>query len=408
MKLAEAEWQRRADVLGLFEALDVAGGHTRLVGGAVRDSLLGMPVSDVDLATRFLPDEVIKRLEGASIKAIPTGIAHGTITAVLKSQNIEITTLRHDVQTDGRRATVAFTDDFEADAARRDFTINAMSADPLTGQLFDYFDGLSDLKKRSVRFIGDPLTRIAEDHLRILRFFRFNARFGTVTPDPASMAACVARANDLMALSRERVRDEVLRLLIVEDPAPTVSLMLENKIFEPVLPEVSSDCATRLQALVDAERSNAVAPAAIRRLSAIFPPDQKLADDISRRLRLSNAERARLVSAAGRQEADLTCPPAALAYRLGHEAAIDRLLLLAAPEHAFRELDGWIKPKMPITGGDLVQYGIGKGPLISRLLKQIEEDWIDEGFPDDREVIGRIVSQKLSALGINASNASTS
>ena len=198
---------------GCLNALGAEEGLTRYVGGAVRDELLRLPVSDIDLATRIPPDEVIRRLEEAKIKAVPTGIEHGTVTAVSDGHPFEITTLRRDVSTDGRRATVAFTDDWEEDAARRDFTINALSADPLTGELFDYFGGLADLERRHIRFIGDPLQRIAEDHLRILRFFRFHARFDAGEPDVAALEACTARANDLMALSRERIADELLKLL---------------------------------------------------------------------------------------------------------------------------------------------------------------------------------------------------
>ena len=213
----------------LLRALAADEGMTRYVGGAVRDDLLHLPVNDIDLATRLAPDEVIRRLEKAKIKAVPTGIDHGTITAVSDGHPFEITTLRRDVSTDGRRATVAFTDDWREDAARRDFTINALSADTTTGEIFDYFDGLDDLRHRHIRFIGNPLQRIAEDHLRILRFFRFHARFGSGEPDAAALAACTERAKDLMALSRERIADELLKLLAVEDPSVTVGIMLQRR-----------------------------------------------------------------------------------------------------------------------------------------------------------------------------------
>src|SRR5688572_2903859 len=196
MKLPRASWQTKAGMRPLLDALDAATGATRYVGGCVRDTLLGIPVRDVDLATRLTPEEVMTRLETAGIKAIPTGLAHGTVTAVVGGAPVEVTTLRRDVATDGRRATIAYTDDWREDAARRDFTINALSADPASGEIFDYFGGLADLKARRVRFIGDPLTRIAEDHLRILRFFRFHARFGRGRPDAQGLAACAARAND--------------------------------------------------------------------------------------------------------------------------------------------------------------------------------------------------------------------
>jgi poly(A) polymerase len=208
LKLDAAKWRRIRGMARLLAALGAKEGLTRYVGGAVRDGLLGLPVNDVDLATRLKPDEVIRRLEKARIKAVPTGIDHGTITAVSDGHPFEITTLRTDVSTDGRRATVAFTDDWKADAARRDFTINALSADPESGEIFDYFGGLDDLGQRHVRFIGDPLQRIAEDYLRILRFFRFHARFGLGEPDPEAIDACAQCANALMSLSRERIADE--------------------------------------------------------------------------------------------------------------------------------------------------------------------------------------------------------
>src|SRR5436309_7848862 len=252
----------------LLDALGVDEGLTRFVGGAVRDDLLGLPVSDIDLATRIAPNEVIGRLENAKIKAVPTGIDHGTVTAVSDGQPFEITTLRRDVSTDGRRATVAYTDDWKEDAARRDFTINALSADPGTGELFDYFGGLADLEQRHIRFIGDPLQRIAEDHLRILRFFRFHARFDAGEPDAAALEACTARANDLMALSRERIADEVLKLLAVADPSTTVGIMLDRAILKPVLPELARDSFDDLKALIAAESAAGLTPDPVRRLAA--------------------------------------------------------------------------------------------------------------------------------------------
>src|SRR5258708_35589886 len=202
----------------LLDALGADARLTRYVGGAVRDDLLGLPLSDIDLATRITRDEVMDRLKKARIKAVPTGIDHGTVTAVSDGHPFDITSLRRDISTDGRRATVAFPDDWKEDAARRDFTINALSADPLTGELFDYFGGIADLEQRHIRFIGDPLQRIAEDHLRILRFFRFHARFGAGEPDHSALEACPGRAHDLMALSRARVADEIPKLLGVADP----------------------------------------------------------------------------------------------------------------------------------------------------------------------------------------------
>ena len=238
LKLDAAKWRRRRGMKRLLKALGADEGLTRYVGGAVRDDLLGLPVSDVDLATRIRPQQVVERLEAVGVKVVPTGIAHGTVTAVSDGLPVEVTSLRRDVTTDGRRATIAYTDDWQEDAARRDFTLNALSADPKSGEIFDYFGGLDDLEERRVRFIGDPIERIAEDHLRILRFFRFHARFGSGDPDPAALDACAARANDLMALSRERIADELLKLLAMPDPSPTVRVMLDRAILMPVLPEI--------------------------------------------------------------------------------------------------------------------------------------------------------------------------
>ena len=246
----------------------LGGGETvRLIGGVVRDTLLGEPVSDVDMATRLTPDEVIAHLKSAHIKSVPTGIAHGTVTAVTAHGPVEITTLRRDVSTDGRHAIVAFTNDWREDAARRDFTINALAANPDTGEIFDYFGGLDDLAAGRVRFIGDALQRIAEDHLRILRFFRFFARFGRGKPDAAAYDACAARANDLMSLSRERIASELLKLLDYTNPVAAVRLMLARDVLRPVLPEITS--ADILDGLVIRE---ARAGEPIRRLAALIGP----------------------------------------------------------------------------------------------------------------------------------------
>jgi poly(A) polymerase len=374
----------------LLEALGAAGGETRYVGGCVRDTLLGIAVSDVDLATTIVPEEVIARLEAARIKAVPTGLAHGTVTAVSGGAPVEVTTLRRDVSTDGRRATVAFTGDWRQDAARRDFTINALSADPLSGEVFDYFGGLADLETRKVRFIGEPLQRIAEDHLRILRFFRFHARFGAGAPDEAGLEACAARANDLMALSRERIADEILKLLALPDPAPTVTLMIDNGIFRPVLPEIVS--AERLSALVAAERAAGIGPAAIRRLAALLPADTDVAASVAARLRLSKRLAKRLVSAAGTQiEA-----PETLAYWIGPAEAVDRILLHGASGPDLKALESWQRPHLPISGGNLVARGLAEGPIVAATLQAIEREWVASGFPRDIEAaVARHVAQAL-------------
>jgi poly(A) polymerase len=391
LKLDAAKWRRRRGTARILDALGADEGMTRYVGGAVRDSLLGLRLSDLDLATRLKPDEVVARLEAARIKAVPTGIEHGTITAVSDGHPFEITTLRRDVSTDGRRATVPFTDDWKEDAARRDFTINALSADPRTGEVFDYFGGLDDLEGRHIRFIGDPLKRIAEDHLRILRFFRFHARFGRGEPDAAALAACTARANDLMTLSRERVADELIKLLGMDDPLATVAIMIERGILKPVLPEIGRDGLSELDRLMASELAAGMKPDAFRRLAALLPREPRTADAVAARLRLSNKARKRLACAAGN---DLGSSPHVLAYRLGKECAADRLLLAGRAAEA-AAIVGWTAPRLPISGGGLIELGLPEGPIVARTLKQIEECWIEAGFPTGdafdslvREVLG--------------------
>jgi poly(A) polymerase len=394
LKLDAVKWRKKRGIKRLLGALGAEEGLTRYVGGAVRDDLLGLPVSDIDLATRIPPDEVVRRLEEAKIKAVPTGIDHGTVTAVSDGHPFEITTLRRDVSTDGRRATVAFTDDWKEDAARRDFTINALSADPLTGELFDYFGGLADLEHRHIRFIGDPLQRIAEDHLRILRFFRFHARFDAGKPDRAALAACAARANDLMALSRERIADELLKLLAMPDPAPTVAIMLEHRILRPVLPEIATDAIGPLRALIEAERSGGIEPDALRRLAALLPRDPSTAEDVGARLRLSNKARKRLACAA---DQEVYSPPEALAYRTGVECAIDRLLLADLPAEA-SSIARWHAPRLPISGGALIKRGLPQGPIVARTLRAIEDRWVESNFPTG-DAFDRIVDEALKSVG---------
>lgn len=391
MILPDAEWRNRAGLAELIRAL----GDARFVGGSVRDTLLGLGVSDIDIATPLSPDDVLDRLRGARIKAVPTGIAHGTITAVLESGPVEVTTLRRDVSTDGRHATVAFTDDWQEDAARRDFTINALYADPATGKVFDYFGGLADLEVRHIRFIGDPFARIAEDHLRILRFFRFLARFGD-RADPAGLDACTTRARDLMALSRERIADELLKLLVAKDAVPVVSLMIERGIFAPVLPEIVS--AERLERLAGREAEAGIAPHPLRRLAAMLPPDPAVAESVGARLKLSNAMRQRLLRAATPAPAE---PARAIAFRIGADQAVDAVLLSERNVTEIAELEGWTPPALPIGGGAIVARGIKAGPDVARLLGQVREQWIAEGFPDSArvdEIADAAVAQALLSI----------
>jgi poly(A) polymerase len=389
--LDAARWRKKRGMRRLLVALGADEGLTRYVGGAIRDDLIGLPVSDIDLATRIQPEDVIRRLEKARIKAVPTGIDHGTITAVSDGHPFEVTTLRRDVSTDGRRAIVAFTDDWKEDAARRDFTINALSADPSTGELFDYFNGLADLENRHIRFIGDPLQRIAEDHLRILRFFRFHARFDVGEPDASALQACTARANDLMALSRERIADELLKLLAVPDPSRTVAIMLENEILRPVLPEIEDHRLPGLSALIASERQGGIDPDPLRRLAALLPREPAVVEDVAARLRLSNKARKRLACAAG---AEVGAPPQALAYRTGIECAVDRLLLAGRAEEASM-IQGWHAPRLPISGGTLIKRGLEEGPVVARTLRRIEDRWVEAGFPTGDE-FQEIVGEELA------------
>ena len=381
LKIEAARWRRRRGMKRLLEALGADEGLTRYVGGAVRDDLLHLPISDVDLATRLQPEEVIRRLEAARIKAVPTGIDHGTVTAVSDGHPYEVTTLRRDVSTDGRRATVAFTAGWEEDAARRDFTINALSADPKTGEVFDYFGGIEDLLERHVRFIGDPLKRIAEDHLRILRYFRFHARFGAGRPDAAALNACTRRANDLMALSRERIADELLKLLAISDPAETVQIMVKHGILKPVLPEIGLERLTDLRSLINAEQEAGIAPDGLRRLEALLPQSPALAEAVAVRLKLSNKARKRISCAVG---ADAGLGSEALAYRLGVDCAVDVLLLAGKAGEAAR-ISKWHAPRLPIGGGALIARGLTEGPIVARTLRRIEDRWVAAGFPKGDE-----------------------
>ncbi len=371
----------------LLAALDAAAGATRLVGGAVRDGLLGLAGADIDLATRFQPDEVMRRVKAAGLKAVPTGIAHGTVTVVGEGLVAEVTTLRRDVHSFGRHAEVAFTDDWREDATRRDFTINALYARLPGGGIDDHTGGLVDLAAGRVRFIGDPLQRIAEDHLRILRFFRFSARFAAVI-DADGLAACVVRANDLMALSRERIAMELRLLLALPDPLATLTLMLAQGIFRPVLPELVADRLPVLARTIAAEAAAGLAPAWERRLAALLPAGEtRTAADVGARLKLSNVQRVRLVAAvkpAG------PAPYWAAAYRDGGEALVDRLIIAGATEAA-RPLIGWQRPRLPASGKDIIARGVAPGPEVAKRLGAFERAWVAAGFPDDAGAVAAML-----------------
>ena len=384
--LPQAEWTKREDLAALVAALDAC--ELRWVGGAVRDTLLDMPVSDIDVATRLIPDEVIRRLAQANIKTVPTGIEHGTVTAVLPQGNVEITTLRRDVATDGRRATIVFAQEWRDDAARRDFTINALYAHPESLEISDYFGGLEDLAERRVRFIGDARERIREDHLRILRYYRFQARFGSRL-DAEAEEACAELAPTLKGLSRERVAMELLNLLALPDPQDTVARMFERGVLGVILPETDGERIDALRALIAAERAQNVAPLALRRLGALLPPDPERAEAVAARLRLSTAQRKRLSLMARWQDAK--CAPRVLAYRIGREQAIDRLLLR---NESVAALEGWQSPQMPLKGGEIVSRGVGAGPEVARILQSVEKRWVEEGFPS-RQRVEQLLAEEL-------------
>ncbi len=417
-KLPPAAWTKREDLAALITAL--GSGNARYVGGAVRDTLLGIAVKDIDLATPLLPDEVIARCAAAKIKTVPTGLAHGTITALLAGGPVEITTLRHDVSTDGRRATVAFASEWQDDAARRDFTINALYVHPQTDEIADWFGGLDDLKARRVRFIGDPHERIREDHLRILRYFRFQARFGSLPADATSEAACAELSATLKGLSRERIGMEMMSLLALPNPAPTVARMAELGVLGVVLPEAE---VAGLAALEAEETRQDVPPDALRRLAALLPADVGVAQGVAARFRLSTAQKKRLMAAANRNQkppphrggvggggarqmpsvhASAEPPPQplpdgeglkgkdeaahhaqTLAYRIGITGALDRLLLTGA---SVTPLRGWTVPTFPLKGRDIIACGVTPGPEVAQILREIEDRWVAEGFPQGERV----------------------
>ncbi|TAD77688.1 MAG: CCA tRNA nucleotidyltransferase [Sphingomonadales bacterium] len=385
--LSEAGWTRRAGLAALTAAL--GNQNIRWVGGAVRDGLLGVEVHDVDCATVLLPAEVIAACGKAGIRTAPTGIEHGTITAILKDGPVEVTTLRRDVATDGRRATIAFASDWRDDAARRDFTINALYAHPETLEIADWFGGMDDLRGGRVRFIGDPNQRIAEDHLRILRYYRFQTRFGAAL-DQTAEDACAELAHTLKGLSRERIAAELLALLALPDPHATIARMRARGVLGVILPEACAAQLAALERLIATEHAQSFSPDPVRRLAALLPPSPDVAETVAARLRLSKAQRTRLVNAAERRAADAT-EPEALAYRLTPPLAIDRLLL--AGEDA-RTLAEWPVPVFPLKGGAIVARGVSAGPLVARILQTIEARWVAEGFPS-AERIEAILAEEL-------------
>ncbi len=397
MTRISATWTQRADLAAMLAALDPDGDQCRYVGGAVRDALLGVDAVDVDIATRLLPEQVMAALAEAGIKAVPTGIEHGTVTAVLPAGPVEITTLRRDVTTDGRHAEVAFTDDWREDAARRDFTINALFADPRTLEVTDYFGGEADLAARLVRFIGDADARILEDHLRILRLFRFHARFGGPA-DPDALAACARHADRLKALSRERIARELLLLLGSANPANAALLMAQSAIWPVVLPEMAGDGLETLAMLLAREAQLGAKADPLVRLAALLPADPLVAEAVAARLRLSKAQRATLARYAARWPDSGTARQVAAAVQPAD--TVSNWLLLRGPDdalaHGWQSLKGWSVPEFPLGGRDILALGIHAGPDVARVLGETRRRWIAEDFPEP-ERVRQIAAQVAAA-----------
>jgi poly(A) polymerase len=395
-KIEPQPWMTAPATLAVLAALGAAGAAPRFVGGCVRDAVLARPVTDVDIATPDPPDEVVALIEQAGLKAVPTGLAHGTVTAVSHGRPFEVTSLRIDVETYGRHAKVAFTDDWQADAARRDLTINALSCTP-DGRIFDYFGGLEDLRAGRVRFVGDPRARIREDYLRLLRFFRFHAHYGRGAPDPEGLAAAVELAPEAVNLSGERVRAELLRLLAAPDPVPVLTVMAAKVILGVFLPDARDPAA--LAALLAVEPAGA-APDSLLRLAALLPPDPAVGRKVAERLRLSRAEQARLVALLEPAEAVRGCDEKAwraALYRGGAANLADRWRLAwaqlgpdeqkarrGALDAALAVAASWQPRPFPLKGRDATALGVPAGPRVGQLLAAVEAWWIAEDFAPDR------------------------
>lgn len=394
-ELARAAWLNEADTKAVMEALVANGGTARFVGGCVRNALLGEPVSDIDIATTETPESAKALLEAKGVKVVPTGIDHGTITAVTPTRHFEITTLRVDVATDGRRADVAFTGDWLEDAKRRDFTMNALYCDA-DGTIHDPLGGRDDLKARRVRFIGDPHERIREDYLRILRFFRFHAFYGKGEPDAAGLRACAEERDGLKQLSGERVRDELLKIASADEAGAAFRQMAAAGILAVVLPEASR--LDRFEKYVEIESQQLFAPAdPILRLGAMLDLDAAGVASLAQRLRLSNKDRDRL-EAMLTDKTKIVCylsmrEVRRALYLMGLRLFKDRVSLGWADDrrghNAFQwramlaMADSWEKPELPLTGDMIKAAGVPEGPEIGRVRKEVEEWWIDSDFIDD-------------------------
>jgi poly(A) polymerase len=409
-RLAAAPFLARSETRAVFAALTAAGFAARAVGGAVRNGLLGRPVVDIDIATTARPEAVIAAARAAGLAAVPTGIDHGTVTVLADHHPFQVTTLRKDVETHGRHASIAFTDDWSADARRRDFTINALYCSA-QGEIFDPLGGYADLAARRVRFIGEPAARIGEDYLRILRFFRFTAEYGEGDPDAAGIAACVAGRAGLMRLSSERVRQELLGLLVAQRGPELVCWMLAYGLIGLVLGLAPRPLLLkRLAALEDAL---GLKPQGVVRLAALAVEIEEDAQSLRERLRLSKEEHARLLAAVrplAPSGADwpLTTAKAYL-YRVGEQAYRERVLLLwarsgerhssAAWRQSFTLPERWRPPKFPLGGADVLALGVPAGPRIGELLRALESWWIAGEFAADEGALRQRLSRLLRGEG---------
>jgi poly(A) polymerase len=405
--LAQEAWFKDPALERVFALLNADGGEARVVGGAVRNSLMGLPVSDIDVATTLTPDTVLERAKASGIKAVPTGIDHGTVTLVIDGKPFEVTTLRADIETDGRRAKVAFSTDWRTDAERRDLTINALYADQ-RGHVVDLVDGLADIEKRNIRFIGDAAMRIAEDHLRILRFFRFFAYYGSGRPDADGLRASAAARSKLQTLSAERVWSELRKLLAAPDPGRALLWMRQAGVLTEILPETEKWGIDAIPALIATERALGWKPDPLLRLAAMVPPDLARLEKMAARLKLANAETAFFKAWANAPPVDDDISTAALdrlLYRSGTDGTLARLRLSLAAARGKAESDlsemsrsarlgrlldhaqGWKKPSFPLNGSDVMANGVPSGKRVGEILTSLESRWIEENFASDRAAL---------------------
>ena len=407
--LGGAAWLTTGALPRLLGVLDCDGEEARVVGGAVRNALLGVPIAEVDVATTAVPEEVVKRVTAAGFKPVPTGIEHGTVTVVIDKHPFEVTTLRQDVETYGRHAKVEFGRDWKADAERRDFTINALSA-TRDGTVYDYAGGLGDLTARRVRFIGDPAQRIAEDYLRILRFFRFHAAYGSGRLDAEGLAACIAGRDGLDQLSRERVRMELMKLLVAPHAAPTLTAMADAGLLLRVLGGVPYLASFGNMAKVEAATGEE--PDAVRRLGALGVVIAEDAERLWQKLRLANSEHERLASMAEgwRRISPMFGEKAAkaLLYKLQLQHFTDHALLGWARSDAtsndadWRALAAlpqrWTASVFPLKAADLMKRGVPQGPALGAAIAAAEQAWIAEGFPDGMDALAAIADTASTSL----------